>query len=101
MLTSLSFSDALRGAQAQQVPDAQSPTADSAAVYDSVWSATDTLIAAPAPDTMEQLMVTDGKIYVVVAVLLLIWFGLLLYLYRTDRKLDRLERQIESDGTSS
>lgn len=85
----------------QQVPDTTPSAADSTAVYDSVWSASDTLATATTPDTMEQLMVADGKIYVVVAVLLLIWFGLLLYLFRTDRKLDRLEREIKSGGTSS
>lgn len=93
-------SDGVRTVQTvQHVPDSLRQSADSVAVYDSVWSATDT--AAAAPDALERVMVADGKIYVAVAVLLLIWLGLLWYIYRTDRKLDRLERDIESDGTLS
>jgi hypothetical protein len=42
-------------------------------------------------------MGTDGKIYVVLAVVLLIWFGLLTLLVRTDRKIDRLERRLDAD----
>ena len=37
----------------------------------------------------------DGKIYVVLAVVLLIWIGLLTVLFRTDRKIDRLERRLD------
>lgn len=68
---------------------------DSAA-YDSTWT--------ERPDTqptegLERVMLADGKIYVVLAVVLLIWFGLLALLVRTDRKIDRLERRL--DETSS
>ncbi len=36
----------------------------------------------------------DGKIYVVVAVILVILLGLLLYLFLIDRKVTRIENQI-------
>jgi CcmD family protein len=37
----------------------------------------------------------DGKIYVVVAVLVLITFGLLGYLFVLDKKISRLEKEIK------
>lgn len=36
---------------------------------------------------------SNGKIYVVVAVLLLIFLGIILYLVRLDRKIARLEKE--------
>jgi hypothetical protein len=36
----------------------------------------------------------DGKIYVVVAVVITILFGLILYLIRLDRKISRIEKQL-------
>lgn len=68
---------------------------DSAA-YDSTW--TERPETQPA-EGLEQFMLADGKIYVVLAVVLLIWFGLLALLVRTDRKIDHLERRL--DETSS
>ena len=41
------------------------------------------------------LMVSDGKIYVVVAVAASIVIGLLLYLIATDKKVTRLEKELE------
>jgi CcmD family protein len=43
-----------------------------------------------APE-MATLMRSNGKIYVVVAVIVVIWLGVLLYLISIDRKLSRLE----------
>jgi CcmD family protein len=37
----------------------------------------------------------DGKIYVVLAVVLLIWIGVVALLFRTDRRIERLERRID------
>lgn len=37
-------------------------------------------------------MTSDGKIYVVVAVVVTIVTGLFIYLYRLDRKISRLEK---------
>ena len=42
-------------------------------------------------------MLSSGKIYVVLAVVLIIWVGLLTILFRTDRKIDRLERRLDDD----
>ena len=42
-------------------------------------------------------MLSSGKIYVVLAVVLIIWVGLLTILFRTDRKIDRLERRLDED----
>jgi len=38
---------------------------------------------------------SEGKIYVVVAVVLIVLAGLIIYLFMLDRKLTRLERMIE------
>ncbi len=48
----------------------------------------------------------DGKIYVVVAIILIVLAGLITYLFMLDRKLNRLEksldkqRQTKADGKS-
>jgi predicted Na+-dependent transporter len=42
---------------------------------------------------MADQMRSNGRIYVVVAVVLLILFGLFLYLIRLDRKISRLEKE--------
>lgn len=46
---------------------------------------------------MADVMRSDGKIYVVVGVILIILVGLLLYLFKLDRKITRLEGQIQGD----
>lgn len=66
--------------------------------YDSTWTEQP---AAQQPDPLEQVMLADGKIYVVLAVVLLIWIGVVTLLVRTDRKIDRLERRLEADRSSS
>jgi len=38
----------------------------------------------------------DGKIYVVVAIILIVLTGLIVYLFLVDRKLNRLERMINN-----
>jgi hypothetical protein len=48
-------------------------------------------LAADKPE-MAGLMRSNGKIYVVVTVLLIILAGLFLYLISTDRKISRLEK---------
>lgn len=68
------------------------PTADTTA-YDTSW--TETPMPTAEPDALEQVMTADGKIYVVVAVLLIVWIGIMVYLYRTDQKIDELERRID------
>jgi hypothetical protein len=41
---------------------------------------------------MADLMRSNGRIYVVIAVILLILFGLILYLVRLDRKIRKMEK---------
>lgn len=48
---------------------------------------------ASAAVTMAEHMRSDGRIYVVIAVMLTILLGIVLYLFRIDRKLSRLEKQ--------
>jgi fluoride ion exporter CrcB/FEX len=43
-------------------------------------------------ETMASLMRSNGKIYVVVAVVLTILFGLIGYLIRLDKKISKLEK---------
>jgi CcmD family protein len=74
-------------------PPQQRP--DSAA-YDSVWAETQETPTAE-PVGLESYLTADGKIYVVLAVVLIIWLGLVTLLFRTDRKIDRLERRLDED----
>jgi CcmD family protein len=43
------------------------------------------------------LLRSNGRIYVVVAVILVILFGLFLYLFRLDRKISKLEKEEKKD----
>lgn len=47
------------------------------------------------PIEMADQMREDGKIYVVVAVLLAILIGLIVYLITIDKKLSRMEKEIK------
>ena len=52
---------------------------------------------AQKPDVkMADTMRDNGKIYVVVAVILAIFIGIIIYLIRLDRKMTRLEKDIHS-----
>lgn len=76
--------------------------ADSAAFstpYDSLWGAQDVPVAPPTP--LESLMLSDDKLFVVLAVVLIIWLGIVLLLLRTDRKLRRLERNLDARISSA
>jgi len=44
---------------------------------------------------MADTMRSEGKIYVVVAIILVIFFGLIAYLIYTDRKLSKLENRLK------
>ncbi len=44
-------------------------------------------------ETMASVMRSNGKIYVVVAVVLTILFGLFAYLIRLDKKISKLEKE--------
>ena len=44
---------------------------------------------------MADTMRSEGKIYVVVAIILVIFFGLIAYLVYTDRKISSLEKRLK------
>ena len=52
--------------------------------------AQDTAEAVEMADTMR----SNGKIYVVLAVILTIFLGIIIYLVRLDKKMSRLEKEI-------
>ncbi len=68
------------------------PDTTTATAYDSVWAHLDA--PALAASGLEQVMLSQDKLFVVLAVVLIIWFGLVFFVFRTDRKLDRLERTL-------
>jgi CcmD family protein len=51
------------------------------------------LLASAQGADMADTMRSEGKIYVVIAVILVIFAGIILYLVRLDRKITRLEKQ--------
>ena len=53
------------------------------------------LIGTPAlaqAQTFDNLMRSSGRIYVVIAVLLIIFVGIILYIVRIDRKISKLKK---------
>lgn len=75
--------------------EAPADTTQQSTAYDSVWTGAE--VPTKEPAGLERTMVADGKIYVVLAVVLIIWLGLLAFLFRTDRRINRLERQLDHD----
>jgi len=51
-------------------------------------------LAAQSEVEMADTMRSEGKIYVVVAIMLVIFIGMTTYLFLMDRKITRLERKI-------
>ena len=80
--------------QAQPVPAPQQEAGEATTAYDSVWSQTG--MPPHQQSALERVMLAEDKLYVVLAVVLIIWIGLAFFLLRTDRKLDRLERAVAS-----
>lgn len=50
-------------------------------------------IAADSKPEMADVMRSNGKIYVVVAVVLTILLGIFIYLFRLDKKIQKLEKE--------
>jgi len=71
----------------------QEPQTPDTTRYDSAWASTE--IPSKEAQGFEQLMVGGGKIYVVLAVVLIIWIGLLAFLFSTDRRIRSLERDAD------
>lgn len=43
----------------------------------------------------EAAMLSNDKLFVVLAVVLIIWVGILIFIYTTDRKISKLESSIQ------
>ena len=55
--------------------------------YDSTWA-----IPEQPPLGTERFMLAQDKLFVVLAVVLVIWFGIAYFIFKTDRKLLALEK---------
>ena len=75
--------------EAQDAQDAQETESISTS-YDSTW--TQAQIPEQPPLGTERFMLAQDKLFVVLAVVLVIWFGLAYFIHRTDRKLLALEK---------
>lgn len=64
-----------------------------ATAYDSVWAAPGA-VPTQAPTGLEGVMLADDKLFVVLAVALIIWIGLIVVVLRTDRRLTKLEQSL-------
>jgi len=53
-------------------------------------------IAQQGPVGVERFMLQQDKLYVVAAVVLLIWLGIAAYLLSNDRRIARLERALDA-----
>lgn len=54
-------------------------------------------LTARPPEGIEALMLAEDKLPVVLAVVLVIWLGLLAFLFFTDRRLARIERGLNAN----
>ena len=61
--------------------------------YDSVWAQSE--VPVEQAQGIEKVMLAEDKLYVVLAVVLIIWIGLIFMIARTDRKISRLERKLD------
>ena len=74
---------------ARIIPALQDATPQDPAPYDSIWASDS---ASGASSAFEQVMLSNDKLFVVLGVVLIIWFGLIVLLIRNDRRLAELER---------
>lgn len=78
------------------IQDAQDASQSTA--YDSLWAGSE--VPTQALSGMEQVMLSNDKLYVVLAVVLIIWIGIVILLLRNDARLKSVERTMEEQGTS-
>ena len=84
--------DARPGQDAESGQEAPSGNSDGIVTpYDSVWANSN--VPTQQPSGLEAALLKEDKLYTVLAVVLIIWFGILFFIARTDRKLDALENQ--------
>ena len=81
----------------QDAQEAQAQATQSTA-YDSLWAGGD--IPTQTLTGMEQVMLSNDKLYVVLAVVLIIWIGIVILLLRNDARLKSVDRTMEEQGTS-
>jgi len=60
--------------------------------YDSVWAVSE--VPVQQREGLERVMLMEDKLYVVLGVVLIIWIGIIIFLFRTDRRITRLERKM-------
>ncbi len=75
------------------LPQQVAPDTTQTTAFDSIWANPD--VPVQTLNWLDQLMLSQDKLFVVLAVVLIIWFGLVFFVFRTDRKLHRLERTLE------
>jgi CcmD family protein len=66
--------------------------------YDSIWA--HTTVPSNQPQGLEKVMLAEDKLYVVLIVVLIIWAGIVVFLFRTDRRIQKVERSL-SEGIGS
>lgn len=54
------------------------------------------LLLIQAARDIEAVMLDNDKLLVVLAVVLIIWIGITVFIYATDRKIDRLESSVKA-----
>ncbi len=72
--------------------DAIRPVQDGGAPYDTIWAQSE--VPVQEPQGIEQVMLAEDKLFVVLAVVLIIWAGIAFMMLRTDRRLSRLEEHL-------
>lgn len=68
------------------------------AVRDTAIALLDADAAQQAPQGIERVMLAADKLPVVLVVVLIIWFGLLFLLFRTDRRITRIEKELNESA---
>ncbi|MCH7638814.1 MAG: CcmD family protein [Bacteroidetes bacterium] len=68
------------------------------AVRDTAIALLDADAAQQAPQGIERVMLAADKLPVVLVVVLIIWFGLLFLLFRTDRRINRIEKELNESA---
>lgn len=63
-------------------------------------STTSVSVQPPQESDLENVMLSEDKLFVVLAVVLVIWFGIIILLFRNDRKIAALERKISDERES-
>ena len=86
--------DAARYVQASEQAQAVDPATSDA---DPVATVPQAEPMTAQPEGIERIMLADDKLPVVLGVVLIVWAGILLMLWRTERRLAALERRLPVD----